>query len=209
MSTSEWPNIAIIGAIAFLYISKLLGSSNFKLCLYSLDIQTNSASFAEASDLSNVPSKYYKFADVFSKTKAEVLTSHHSYNLQINPEKDAQPPVGPIYSFLVSEQEALKEFIKENLNIDFIQLTFSLHGILVLFIKKKDGSLYLCVDFYSLNYISKKNHYPLSLISNLLNLSHKAQVYSKIDFHHAYHLVHIVTGDEWKTALRIYYRLFE
>jgi len=109
-----------------LHISKLLGSSNFELCLHSLDIQANFAKLVEAPDLSNVPSKYYKFTNVFRKTKAEVLVPHHPYNLQINLEEDVQPPVSPIYSLLASKQEALKKFIKENLNIDFIQPTFLL-----------------------------------------------------------------------------------
>jgi len=72
-----------------LHTLKLPGSSNFKLYLYSLDIQVNSAKLAEPPDLSNVSSKYHKFANVFNKTKAEVLTPHHSYNLKINLEEDA------------------------------------------------------------------------------------------------------------------------
>ena len=83
-----------------------------------MDIQANFTKLAETSDLSNVSSKYYKFADVFSKTKAEVLTPHHSYNLQINLE-DVQLPISPIYPFLASKQEALKKFIEKNLNISF------------------------------------------------------------------------------------------
>jgi len=202
-------NITIIGTTTFLYTSKLLGSSNFELCLCSSDIQANSTKLAKAPNLSNVPSKYHKFADFFRKTKAEVLTPYHSYDLWINLEEGAQPLVGLIYSLLVFEQEALKEFIEENLNIGFIQLTSSLHSTLVLFIKKKDGSLYLCVDFHSLNCIFKKNCYPRPLISNLLDLSCKAWVYSKTDLHHAYHLVRITNSDEWKTAFRTYYRSFE
>ena len=73
MSNSEWANITIIGTAAFLCVSKLLGSNNFELYLHSLDIQANSTKLAEAPDLFNVPSEYYKFADVFSKTKAETL----------------------------------------------------------------------------------------------------------------------------------------
>jgi len=85
-----------------------------------LDIQANSAKLAETPDLSNVPSKYHEFADVFSKTKAKVLPPHCPYNLKINLEEGAQPLVGPIYSLSASEQEALKEFIEENLNMGFI-----------------------------------------------------------------------------------------
>ena len=120
VSTSEWSKIAIIGFVTFLHASKLPGSSKFYLCLCSSDIQANSAKLSEASDLSNVPSKYYEFADVLSKTKTEFLAPHCHYDLQINLKEGAQPLVGPIYSFSASEQESLKEFIEENLNTGFI-----------------------------------------------------------------------------------------
>ena len=149
-----------------------------------MDIQANSAKLAETSDLSNVPSEYHKFADIFSKTKAEVLPPHRSYDLKINLEEGAQPLVGPIYSLSVSEQEALKEFIEENLNTGFIQPTSSPHSTPVLFVKKKDSSLRLCIDFHGLNYITKKDHYLLLLISDLLDLPRKARVYSNIDLCH-------------------------
>ena len=208
MSISECSNITIINAAVFMYVSKLLGSSKFQLCLYSLNIQANSAKLAEVPDLSNILSEYHEFADVFSKTKIEILATHCPYDLQINLE-GAQPLVGPIYSLLASKQEVLKEFIEENLNIGFIQPTSSLHGALILFIKKKDGSLYLCVDFHSLNCISKKDHYPLLLISNLLDSPHKAQVYKKIDLYYAYYLVHIANSDEWRIVFRTCYRSFK
>ena len=120
MSNSGQSNIAIIGAAAFLHASKLPGSHNFELCLCSLDIQANSAKLAETPDLSNVPSEYHEFANVFSKTKAEVLSPHRPYDLKINLEESAQPLVSPIYSLSTLEQEALKEFIEDNLNMGFI-----------------------------------------------------------------------------------------
>ena len=204
MSNYKQPNITIIGAAAFLHASKFLDLYNFKLCLCSLDIQTNSTKLAKAPDLSNVSSKYHEFANIFSKTKAEVLTLYYPYNLK----EGTQPPVGLIYSLLALEQKALKEFIEENLNMDFIQPTSSLHSILVLFVKK-DGSLCLYINFCGLNCISKKDYYPLPLILDLLDSSHKARIYSKIDLCHAYYLVCIADGDEWKTAIRTCYRSFE
>ena len=216
ISTSEtsmlnpgWSNIIIIGAAAFLYASKLQGSHNFELCLHSSDIQANSTKFAKAPNLSNVPSKYHEFTNVFSRTKAEALAHYCFYDLKINLEESAQPPVGSIYSLLASEQENLKELIEENLNMGFIWPTSSPHSVLVLSIKKKDGSLCLCVDFHSLKYISKKDHYLLPLIFNLLDSLHKAWIYSKIDLCHAYYLVHITNSDEWKTVFRTRYGSFE
>ena len=174
VSNSEQSNITIIDIAAFLHASKLPGSHNFELCLCFSDIQANSAKLVETSDLSNVPSEYHKFANIFSKIKAKTLPSHRPYDLKINLEEGAQPPVGPIYSLSASEQEALKEFIEENLNTGFIRPTSSPHGVLVLFVKKKDGLLHLCVNFRRLNYISKKNRYLLPLISDLLDLPCKA-----------------------------------
>jgi len=103
----------------------------------------------------------------------------------------------------------LKEFINENLTNGFIRSTSSPHGALVLFVKKKDGSLQLCVDFHGLNKITKKDRYPLPLISDLLDSPCKACIYTKIDLQHAYHLVRIAKGDEWKTTFRTRYGAFE
>ena len=138
----------------------------------SLTIQANSTKLVEAPDISNIPSEYHEFADVFSKTKAKVLASYYLYNLQINLE-GAQPQVGPIYSLSASKQEALKEFIKKNLNMSFIRLTSFPHSIPVLFVKK-DSLLCLYVVFYSLNCIFKKDYYLFSFISNLLDSPCKA-----------------------------------
>ena len=120
MSNSKQSNITIIDTAAFLHTSKLPDSYNFELCLCSLDIQANFTKLAKTPDLSNIPSKYHEFADVFSKTKAKTLPPHCSYDLKINLEEGTQPLVSPIYSLLASEQEALKKFIEENLNIGFI-----------------------------------------------------------------------------------------
>jgi len=89
MSISEQPNIAIISIVAFIHILKLLGFSKLQLCFHSLDIQTNFAKLAKASDLFNISPKYHEFFDIFSKTKAEVFISHYLYNLQINLKEDA------------------------------------------------------------------------------------------------------------------------
>jgi Reverse transcriptase (RNA-dependent DNA polymerase) len=91
----------------------------------------------------------------------------------------------------------------------YIRPTRSLHGAPILFIKKKDGSLRLCVDFRALNNVTKKDQYPLPLISDLLDVPRKARLYTKIDLRHAYHLVRVSEGDEWKTAFRTRYGSFE
>ena len=107
-----------------------------------------------------------------------------------------------MYSLSAVEQKALREFLDENINSGFIRQSTSPHGAPILFVKKKDGSLRLCVDYRALNRITKKDRYPLPLISDLLQSPSKARIYTKIDLRHAYHLVRIAEGDEWKDNLR-------
>jgi len=144
-------------------------------------MQAKSTTISEKIDLSSILKEYHEYTDVFSKSKAKTLTLHHPYDLWIDLEKDSYPLVGTIYSLSKFEQKALKEFIDKNLTNGFICSMSSPHGALVLFIKKKDGSLQLCVDFHGLNRITKKDQYPLPLISNLLDSPHKARIYTKID----------------------------
>ena len=114
-----------------------------------------------------------------------------------------------MYSLSQNELVALREFIDEHLATGFIRPLRSPYGTPVLFAKKKDGSLRLCVDFHGLNRITKKDCYPLPLISNLLDTSGRARIYTKINLQHAYHLIRIAEGDEWKTAFRTRYGSFE
>jgi len=207
-SNPKRPHITIISAPALLRASRLSGSKIFAIQFCST-VQAKSTTISEKIDLSSIPEEYHEYADVFSKSKAETLAPYCPYDLQINLEKDSYPLVGTIYSLSKFEQETLKEFIDENLTNGFIRSTSSPHGAPVLFIKKKDGSLQLCVDFRGLNRITKKDRYPLPLISDLLDSSHKARIYTKIDLRHAYHLVRIAKGDEWKTAFRTHYGAFE
>jgi len=162
-----------------------------------------------APDLSSVPEAYHDFADVFSKVKALVLAPHREYDLKIELEEGAPLPPGRLYSLSPVELETLRGFIDENLCFGFICLTSSSHAAPVLFVKKKDGSLQLCVNYRGLNKISKKDRYPLPLISDLLDSPSQAKVYTKIDLRHAYHLVRIAEGDEWKTTFRTCYSSYE
>jgi len=129
--------------------------------------------------------------------------------LKIELEEGTSPPLGTLYSLSPVELSALRTFIDENLNTGFIRPASSSHAAPVLFVKKKDGSLRLCVDFRGLNKITKKDCYPLPLISDLLDSPSRAKIYSKIDLRHAYHLVQIALGDEWKTAFRTRYGSYE
>ena len=204
------PHISIIGTAAFARARKLPGVQCFSLSLSDFAVSGKSASAStDDPDLSQIPEEYHDYADVFSKSKADTLAPHHLYDLKIDLEDGASPPIGPMYSLSQSELGTLREFIDEHINIGFIRPSKSPHGAPVLFIRKKDGSLRLCVDFRGLNKISKKDRYPLPMINDLLATAGKARIYTALDLRHAYHLVRIAEGDEWKTAFRTRYGSFE
>ena len=160
-------------------------------------------------NLDGVLAEYHDFADIFSKSKARILVDHCPYNLKITLEEGASPPLRPIYSLSQEELLALHKFIDENTAIGFIRPSQSPHGAPMLFIWKKDGSLHFCCDFRGINQVSKKDWYPLLLINDLLDAPHKAWIYTKIDLWHAYHLVCIANGDEWKTTFQTRYGSFK
>jgi len=114
-----------------------------------------------------------------------------------------------MYSLSQTEVQALRKFLNENLRIRFIRPSKAGHSAPILFIKKKDGSLRLCINFRGLNRLMKKDRYPLPLISNFLDALGKARIYTKIDLRHTYHLVQIAEGDKAKTTFRTRYGLFE
>ena len=222
-STSEPPQlcsalvplrISLINAATFMRACSLEGSTSFQLNTMTSELTGKATLLMPISELlnkvkANVPEDYHDYVDIFNKARADTLAPHRPYDLKINLEEGTSPPIGPIYSLLASELTALWEFIDEHLAIGFIRPSRSPHGAPVLFVRKKDGSLRLCVDFQGWNKILWKDCYLLPLISDLLDVPKKARVYSKIDLRHAYHLVRIADGDEWKTAFRTRYGSFE
>jgi hypothetical protein len=119
------------------------------------------------------------------------------------------PPFGPLYSLSEPELKELSKWIQENLSKGFIHGSQSPAGALILFVKKKDGSLRLCVDYRGLNRITIKNRYPLPLISETLDRLCGAKIFTKLDLRGAYNLLRIKRGDEWKTAFQTCYGHFE
>jgi len=204
------PHISLINAATFVHACKLEGSMKYQLQLHpsnSVKAQSSSSSTPLVPDI--VPPEYHNYVDVFSKAKASELPPHRDYDLKIDLEEGTSPPLGTLYSLSLVELSTLRTFIDENLNTGFIRPTTSSHAALVLFVKKKDSSLRLCIDFRGLNKITKKDCYPPPLISDLLDSPSHAKIYSKIDLQHAYHLIRIALGDAWKTAFRTCYGSYE
>src|SRR5258706_2402381 len=201
LASSEKIDICMVSALTMTKLCKDPGTPTFVISSANLIPSQVTA----ANTLDSIPDEYCDFCDVFSGEKAGTLTPHRPYDLQINVEEGVKPIHRPIYSLSPPELVALQEFLKEHTRSGFIHPSKSPWGSPILFIKKKDSSLCLCVDFCALNRVTEKDHYPLPLISDLLTSPAPARIYSKIDLKHAYHLVCIADGDKPKTVFQTCY----
>ena len=87
----------------------------------------------------------------------------------------------------------------------FLRLSYSLWGVPVLFVKKKDGSIRMCIDYRELNKVTIKNKYPLPRIYDLFDQLKGIVVFSKIDLRSGYDQLKIKENDIPKTAFRTRY----
>jgi hypothetical protein len=196
------PAITFVSAAAFKRSVKATHGEYF-----TLHLQHNVARTLQPSEL---PEDYHDYADVFDKEKAVALPPQRpGVDHAIPVQEGKTPPFGPIYGMNEKEAEALRQYIKDNLSTGRIRNSSSPAGAPVLFVKKPDGSLRLCVDYRGLNEITTKDRGPLPLISETLDRLNGAKLFTKLDLKDAYNRIRMKTGEEWKTAFRTRYGLFE
>nr|GEZ88943.1 putative reverse transcriptase domain-containing protein [Tanacetum cinerariifolium] len=126
---------------------------------------------------------------------------------------DLVPGVVPVawapYRLAPSEMNELAEQLQELSDKGFIRPSSSPWGAPVLFVKKKDGSFCMCIDYRKLNKLTVKNRYPLPRIDDLFDQLQGSSVYSKIDLRSGYHQLRIREEDIPKTAFRTRYGHYE
>jgi hypothetical protein len=126
---------------------------------------------------------------------------------------ELQPGTAPIskrpYRMPPKELAKLKIQLQELLDKGYIHPSSSPWGSPALFVKKKDGSLRMCVDYHPLNAVTIKNKYPLPRIDVLFDQLASAKVFSKIDLRSSYHQIKIRASDIPKTAFSTRYGLYE
>ena len=107
------------------------------------------------------------------------------------------------------ELKELKLQLQELLEKGFIRPSVSPWGALVLFVKKKDGTLRLCIDYRQLNKLTVKNKYLLPIIDYLFDQLKVASIFSKINLQSGYHQLRIKDVDVHKTSFRMRYGNYE
>ncbi|KAK5775521.1 hypothetical protein PVK06_043419 [Gossypium arboreum] len=134
-------------------------------------------------------------------------------NREIDFAIDLLPGTAPIsiapYRMALTELKELKAQLQELTDKGFVRPSFSPWGAPVLFVKKKDGSMRLCIDYRQLNKVTIKNKYPLPRIDDLFDQLKGATVFSKIDLRSGYYQLRVKESDVPKTAFRTRYGHYE
>ena len=154
------------------------------------------SSTVQADDGSEIPAVYADDINVFSKEKGLTLPPHRETDHAIETVLGKQVLHGHLYNLLEAELHMLKAYLETNMTNGFIQRSSSSAAAPIVFAKKKDSSLHLCVDYRALNAITVKNRYLLPLILEMLDRMRDAKVFTKLDLRGAYNLIRICKDDE-------------
>ncbi|GJX47779.1 putative nucleotidyltransferase, ribonuclease H [Tanacetum coccineum] len=132
---------------------------------------------------------------------------------QVEFQIDLVPGAAPVarapYRLAPAEMQELSAQLQELSDRGFIRPSSSPWGAPVLFVKKKDGSFRMCIDYRELNKLTVKNRYPLPRIDDLFDQLQGSRVYSKIDLRSGYHQLRVREEDISKTAFRTRYGHYE
>ncbi|GJW33639.1 putative reverse transcriptase domain-containing protein [Tanacetum coccineum] len=156
---------------------------------------------------------HIKFSESSIQHRSNARLAGYSTNRQVEFQIDlilgAAPVARAPYRLAPSKMKELSYQLQELSDKGFIRPSSSPWGAPVLFVKKKDGSFWMCIDYRELNKLTVKNHYPLPRINDLFDQLQRSNVYSKISLRSGYHQLRVREEDIPKTAFRTRYRHYK
>jgi len=174
------------------------------------DAQTIGYVAAITAEPPDVLLEFREYLNIMSKEATDALPEHKPYDCKIDLQEGSTAPWGPIYPLSEIELQTLREWLKEMERTGKFKRSTSPAGSPILFVPKPHGrGLRLCVDYRALNCITIPNRYPLPLMQELQDRVQGAQWFTKMDLKNGFNLIRIREGDEWKTAFRTRYGLYE
>ncbi|KAK8586224.1 hypothetical protein V6N13_130745 [Hibiscus sabdariffa] len=150
-----------------------------------------------------------QFQDMMPSELPKQLPPKREVDHRIELVPNVEPPAKAPYRMASPELEELRRQLNELLDAGFIRPSKAPYGAPVLFQKKHDGSLRMCIDYRALNKLTVKNKYPIPLIADLFDQLGSARWFTKLDLRSGYYQVRIAEGDEPKTACVTRYGSFE
>ena len=162
-----------------------------------------------------VPPQYHTHARVFSEEAAHHFPASREWNHAIDLKPEAPLTLDcKVYPLSPGEDDALQQFLSENLDKGYIRQSKSPYAFPFFFIKKKNGDLRPVQDYRKLNAVTVRNTAPLPLIRELMDRltrvhGHRSALFTKLDIRWGYNNIHIHDGDQWKVAFKTNRGLFE
>jgi hypothetical protein len=150
-----------------------------------------------------------EFKDVMPNELPKHLPPRRGVDHEIELVPGTKPPARAPYRMAIPELQELRKQLTELIDAGFIRPSKAPYGAPVLFQKKHDGSLRLCIDYRALNKITIKKKYPIPLIADSFDQLSGARYFSKLDLRSGYYQVRIKEGDEPKTTCVTRYGSFE
>ncbi|KAJ0550384.1 putative nucleotidyltransferase, Ribonuclease H [Helianthus annuus] len=192
---------AVVGIISFLKAQKCLRKGHTAILALVTDAS------AKEKRIEDIP-VVREFPQVFPDDLPG-LPPHRQVEFQIELAPGAAPIARAPYRLAPTELEELSKQLQELLEKGFIRPSSSPWGAPVLFVKKKDGTFRMCIDYRELNKVTVKNRYPLPRIDDLFDQLQGSSYYSKIDLRSGYHQLRVRDEDVSKTAFRTRYGHYE
>lgn len=158
--------------------------------------------------LRNIPAEYRMYDKLFQEELDTKIPEHSNWDHEIKLTDD-NVPFQKIYSLNEKELTELRGYIDDGLRKGHIRQSTSPAGAPMMFVPKKNGKLRPVIDFRRLNALTIKDRTPLPLITELKDRLQGKQIFTALDLKGAYNLIRIKEGDEWKTAFRTKFGLFE
>ena len=156
-----------------------------------------------------VPKRFLKWKKVFGKVESKRMPTRKIWDHVIDLKKIFKPQKERIYPLSKNEREEIQNFVDDQLRKGYIRLSKSSQISPVFFVRKKDRSKKMVMDYHSLNEQTIKNNYPLPLITDLIDNMGSKRIFTKIDLQWGFNNIRIKEGDEQKRAFTTYIRLFE